>query len=225
MTLLMAAADRRVRVCLADDHAVLREGLRLLIDSQPDLTVTGEADSGPGAVSLVRTSRPDVLVTDLSMPGGSGLDAIPEVRRATPDTRIVVLSVHEEHAFVRRVLSVGADGYVLKRSAAAELIFAIRRVVAGGVYVDPVIASRLVLTTGARGQAARVGDALTERESEVVTLIARGYGNSEIAARLGISVKTVETHKTRIMDKMRFHSRADIVRYALAEGLLTPGRD
>jgi two-component system response regulator NreC len=210
---------RRIGVCLADDHRIVRDGLRLLIDRQPDMDVLGDVDDGDSAVALAVRLRPDVLVLDVSMPGRSGLDALPELRRIAPATRIVVLTVHEEQAYVRRLLAAGAHGYVLKRSAAGELIAAIRRIVDGESYVDSALASRLMLAE-ARRRSFRAADELTPRETEVVTLIARGFGNSEIAVRLGISVKTVESHRTRIMAKMHFATRADIVRYALSAGYL-----
>jgi DNA-binding NarL/FixJ family response regulator len=214
-------AAKQIRVCVIDDHAVLRDGLRLLIDAEADMSVVGESDSGASAAELVRRHQPDVLVIDISMPGGSGLNAVPQVTSQPSAPRVVVLSVHEEQGYVRRVLAAGALAYVLKRSAATELIEAIRRAANGSTHIDPILWSRIVVKQRVRPRGSSP-EQLTEREIEVVSLMARGYGNSEIADRLGISVKTVETHRTRIMARMGFRSRADLVRYALAEGLLTP---
>ena len=184
------------------------------------MRVVGEAGNGSDALDLVEQLRPDVLVLDLAMPVRSGIEVLPQLEHCQSHTSIVVLTVHEEQAYVRRVLAAGAAAYVLKRSAATELITAIRRVAAGGLYLDSVIASRLALRDR-RGRVSVATDALTPREIEVATLIARGFGNSEIAAQLVISVKTVESHRSRLMEKMQFRSRADIVRYALAQGWLS----
>jgi DNA-binding NarL/FixJ family response regulator len=211
--------DSPLRICLADDHAVVREGLRHVIDAQPDMVVVGEAADGEAALEAVRRHRPHVIVLDLSMPGLGGIATVPRLRDVDPALRVVVLTVHEERAYVRQLLAAGVHGYVVKRSAASALLEAIRWSRTDEPYVDSTVGPATSFGAGhGRGAASR--DSLTGREVEVLTLIARGFGNSEISSRLGISVKTVETHRARTMEKMGFRSRADIVRYALSAGLL-----
>jgi DNA-binding NarL/FixJ family response regulator len=215
-------AQRRLRICVADDHEIVRDGLKALIDAQPDLCVVGTAADGAGAVRMVRELQPDVLVMDVAMPGVNGIDATAQLTLDAAPARVVILSVHEDRSYFRRLIAAGARGYVLKRSAMANLIHAIRTVADGGLYVDPALASRVLFD--ARRAAPPDGGAgtdLTGRELQVLQLVARGLTNREIAEALVISVKTVETYKTRINEKMRFSSRADLVRYALRAGLLT----
>lgn len=209
--------SRAVRIGLAEDQQIVREGLKALVNAQPDLIVIGEAADGADAVALAGQLRPDVLVMDIAMPTMNGLEATAQLTREVPETRIVVLSVHEDRAYFRRLIAAGACGYVLKRSAAAQLIEAIRRVAAGGLYIDRALATRFPAAHDPSG--GRTGD-LTARELEILSLAAAGHGNREIASRLGISVKTVETHKTHINEKMGFGSRADLVAYAVRRGLL-----
>ncbi|MEO2087900.1 MAG: response regulator transcription factor [Gemmataceae bacterium] len=207
-----------LRVLLADDHAVVRAGLKALLDAQPDLSVVGEAADGLTAVELAGQLQPDVAVVDVSMPGLGGGEVTEGIARDYPRVRVVALTAHEESGYVRRLLAAGAAGYVLKRSAADELVRAVRAVAAGEGYLDPGVAGGVV---------ERLRDApppataeLSERETEVVRLIAHGYSNKEIAAKLGLSVKTVETYKTRSLEKLGLRSRVDIVRYAAGRGWL-----
>jgi DNA-binding NarL/FixJ family response regulator len=211
----------KIRVLLADDHAIVREGLKFLINSQEDMQVIGEAGDGPSALSLTAELNPDVVVVDVSMPGLNGADVTTQLRNAHPDRKVLVLTVHEEKGYLRLLLEAGASGYVLKRAAAAELVQAIRSVADGRTYLDPALAASVVdeyvhPTVEREASTAE----LSEREAEVVRLIALGYSNKEIAAQLKVSVKTVETYKTRSMEKLHIRSRVDIVRYAVRRGWL-----
>jgi DNA-binding NarL/FixJ family response regulator len=210
----------RLRIVLADDHAIVREGLRALIDRQSDMEVIGEAADGREAIEVIERVHPDVVVMDLSMPVMNGTRAAKELMWRHPDLKILALTVHEERSYLRELLEAGASGYLLKRVAAEELVHAIRRVAEGGVYVDgrliPDVLDRFFRTPG--NQAKAEGRALTPREEEVIRLIARGYSNKEIGAQLSVSVKTVETHKARATEKLDIHNRAGIVRYAMQQG-------
>lgn len=213
-----------IRVLLTDDHAVLRAGLRMLIDAQPDMTVVGEASSGVEALRLCRQTRPHVVLMDLTMPGMSGIETTAEIRRACPEARVLVLTMHDDPAYLRSVLAAGAAGYVLKRAAEVELLSAIRITHRGGTFLDPAIADAVVaeaLGRRPRNRGAPVpSDSLSEREREVLRLVAEGHTNQQVADRLSLSVKTVETYRARSMDKLGLRTRADLVRYALATGLL-----
>jgi DNA-binding NarL/FixJ family response regulator len=208
----------KLRVLLADDHAVVRAGLRALIVAEPDLVVVGEAADGEEAVALAVALAPDVLVLDISMPKMHGVAAAERVRAECPRVRAVALSAHEDRGYVLRMLAAGANGYVLKRAAASELVRAIRAVASGGTYLDPAVAGGVV---GPPTGPPPAGIALSEREAEVVRHIARGYSNKEIAARLGVSVKTVETYKARSLEKLGLHGRVELVRYACERGWLS----
>jgi DNA-binding NarL/FixJ family response regulator len=219
----MAPDDAVLRVVLADDHAVVREGLKALVNAQSDMQVVGEAGDGESAVRAARTLAPDVLVMDLSMPVLGGAEATMRVRQESPGVKVLVLTVHEERPYLTQLLRAGASGYVLKRAAAAELVHAVRVVAAGGTYIDPSVASAVVEGyLDAEQQAAdeATDDALSPREREVLVGIARGFSNKEIAATLAVSVKTVETYKVRMSEKLGLRSRVDIVRYAAAQGWL-----
>lgn len=209
----------KCRVFLIDDHGVLRHGLRLLIDSQPDMEVVGETDRGRGAAeAVIRAGGADVVVLDVSMPDTTGPSIAAELRDALPSTKIVTLTRHGEKAYVQQMLQNGANGYVLKQTAGDVLIAAIRTVLGGGTYLDPAVAGKMFESIAAvRGA---VSDELTSREREVLTMVAYGHTNKEIAATLGITVKTVETHKANGMQKLDITSRADLVRYALSQGWL-----
>jgi DNA-binding NarL/FixJ family response regulator len=213
---------KKIRVLLADDHTVVRQGLRALVNAQPDLEVVAEAGDGRTALQLAAETQPDVAVLDFTMPELNGAQAAERLRQVSPATRALALTVHEDASYLKQILQAGAGGYVLKRSAAEELIHAIRSVAAGGVYLDPALASRIVANLV--GEAVEGGDAatglLSERETEVLRLISTGFTNKEIASRLGISVKTVETYKARSMQKLNLHSRVDIIRYAMSRGWL-----
>lgn len=212
-----------LRVVLADDHAVVREGLKSLINSQPDMIVVGEADDGESACRVAMELLPDVLVIDLSMPLLGGAEATARIRRDSPQVKVLALTIHEERAYLRQLLRAGASGYVLKRAATADLVRAVRIVAAGGTYLDPAVAGGLVEDyLDADAAAAQVhDDPLSEREREVLIGIAQGYSNKEIAAQLALSVKTVETYKARMAEKLGLRSRVEIVRYAVARGWLS----
>ena len=204
-----------IRVVLVDDHAVLREGLKALLSAQPGLTVVGEAADGQAAYELIVRVRPDVVVMDLSMPHLSGAQTTEQLHVTCPEVRVVALTVHEDRIWLHRLLSAGAAGYVLKRSAADELIRAIRTVARGGMYLDPSLTGKLI--GGFVHHPDRPGEAveLSDREVTVARLTAQGYSIKEIAAQLDVSSKTVETYKARAMEKLGAHSRADLVRYAV----------
>ena len=213
-----------IRIVIADDHAVVRDGLRALIQAQPGIEVVGEAESGEAALQQTLQHQPDVVLLDLSMPRG-GPTVAARIARECPGARVVVLTMHEERGYVTRLLQAGAAGYVLKRTASADLVRAIRTVAGGGSYVDPSLAGTLLSQPGhsprARAQdAGRIAD-LTPREAEVLRLVARGHTNKEIAESLTISVKTVETHKASGMAKLGLSSRAALVRFAIGERWLS----
>jgi len=211
-------ADRdQTTVVIADDHTVVRQGLRLLIDNEEGLQVIAEAGSVPDAERLTRAHRPSVLVLDLNMPGGSSLEAIPRLREAAPDTSIVVLTMQDDPAFARQALRSGALGFVLKEAADEELLEAIRLAAAGDTYLNPRLGARLAAQPS---EPAGPPDDLTEREVEVLRLIALGHTNTEMAQQLFLSTRTVETHRAHIQQKLRRTSRAELVRYALEHGLV-----
>lgn len=210
------AASKTIRIVLADDHAVVRSGLRLLLDSEPDFEVVAEAGDLEAAQRYVRGHHPDVLVLDLNMPGGSSLEAIPTIRQQMPQTQIVVLTMQQEPAFARRALGAGAIGYVLKEAADDELVEAVHRAAAGESYLNPRLGARL-----ASEPPPGPPDDLSEREVDVLRLIALGHTNAEIAGKLYLSVRTVETHRAHIQQKLNLSSRAELVGYALRRGLVT----
>jgi DNA-binding NarL/FixJ family response regulator len=219
----MEILKNKLRIVLADDHAIVREGLRALIDRQTDMEVVGEAADGRAAIEVTERLLPDVVVMDLSMPVLNGTRAAKELMHRNPTLKILALTVHEERSYLRELLEAGASGYLLKRAAPEELVHAIRRVAEGGVYVDgqlmPDVLDRSFRTLGKEGRPE--SRALTPREEEVMRLIARGYSNKEIAGQLSVSVKTVETHKARATEKLDIHNRAGIVRYAMQQGWMT----
>jgi len=211
----------RLRVLLVDDHNLLREGLKLLVNAQPDMVVVGEAQDGPSACRLAQELVPEIILMDISMPGGSGLPATERIKEICPDAKIIILTRHAEKTYIWQMLQRGASGYVIKRAAADELIHAIRSVAVGGVYVDPSIAGQVMngLVQNPSYDAQQTGS-LSDREIEVLRMTAWGHANKEIAGTLNISIKTVETHKTHIMQKLSLKSRAELVRYALRQGWL-----
>ena len=211
----------KLRVFLADDHAVVREGLKALVNAQPAMAVVGEAADGLTACAQVVLLAPDVVVMDVSMPGLSGSQATARLRLECPAVRVLALTVHEDRGYLRQLLAAGAAGYVLKRAAPEELIQAIRAVAAGGVYIDPNMAGKVL--GGFVRQADGAGAELSEREAEVARQTAAGHSNKEIAARLDLSVKTVETYRARAMEKLGLRGRADLVRYAVQQGWLQGG--
>ena len=211
-----------LRIVLADDHAVVREGLKSLLNGQPDMRVVGEAADGEAACQVTLALAPDVLVMDLSMPLLSGAEATARVRRESPGVKVLALTVHEERAYLTQLLRAGASGYVLKRAAAGELVRAVRAVASGARYVDPAMTGSLVdgYLDGHDVATQPVRGPLSNREREVLVRIARGFSNKEIAAELGLSVKTVETYKGRMAEKLGLRSRVEIVRYVTRQGWL-----
>jgi two-component system response regulator NreC len=204
-----------IRIVLADDHAVVRSGLRMLLDSESGFEVVAEASDVDTAARYVRGHRPTVLVLDLNMPGGSSLEAIPAIRSESPQTQIVVLTMQQEPAFARQALASGALGYVLKEAADEELVEAVRRAAVGESYLNPRLGARIA----AEPPVGRPDD-LSEREVDVLRLIALGHTNAEIAEQLFLSVRTVETHRSHIQQKLRLSTRAELVGYALDRGLI-----
>jgi two-component system response regulator NreC len=208
-----------VRVLLVDDHAVVRAGLALLLNAEDDLETVGEAGTAKEAIFEARASKPDVVLLDVVMPGESGLDVLPQLLHELPETKVVMLSMEDDPRYVREAFAAGASGYVLKEAADVELVAAIREVAGGGRYVNPELGARLVSAASEEERRAEE-DPLSDREREVLRLLALGHTNQEIAEQLFISVRTAETHRAHIMQKLRLASRAELVRYALAEGLL-----
>jgi len=218
----------KIRILLVDDHAILRAGLRMLINSQPDMEVVSEAMDGHEALSKAREMKPDIALMDLTMPKTGGLQALEQLRQVCPATRILVLTMHDDPAYARSVLAAGGLGYVVKRAADSDLLTAIRAVYRGRTFVDPTLAGSLVQDL--LGKQASAGSAdrgvraslLSPREREVLHLLAQGYTNQQAAKWIMVSVKTVETYRARIAQKLGLHSRAELTRYALESGLLTP---
>jgi two-component system response regulator NreC len=213
-----------VRVVLADDHHVVREGLRALLEAEPDLTVAGEAADGLTTVHLVERVKPDVLVVDVMMPALNGLEVTRQVVRRSPDTRVIVLSMYSDESYVMEALKNGAAGYVLKSSTRSDLVQAIREVMAGKRYLSAPLSARAIEAYVERAKDTEVGayDTLTSREREVLQLAAEGHTSAEIAARLSISPRTAETHRSAMMRKLGLRRQADLVRYALRRGILPP---
>jgi len=211
-----------IRVLLADDHAIVREGLKSLISQQNDMQVVGEASDGRTAHRLVQDLTPDVVVMDVSMPELGGAAATAEIRRDFPGCRVVALTVHEGEGYLHQLLQAGASGYVLKRSAAEDLVRAVREVAAGGTYLDPKAAGQILGSIARPSKAAETSEQqLTSRETEVIRLLARGHINREIAELLDLSIKTIEVHKARALEKLGLRTRADLVRYAIQHNWLS----
>jgi two-component system, NarL family, response regulator NreC len=208
-----------IRVLVVDDHAVVRSGLRLLIDAEDDMQTVGEAGTVRDAIFEARTAEPDLILMDVVMPGESGIEGLPKLLHEHPHVKVLVLSMQDDPRYVREAFAAGASGYVLKEAADAEVVTAIREVAAGGRYVHPELGARLVAAEADAARAAEE-DPLSEREREVLRLLALGYTNQEIAKQLFISVRTAETHRAHVMQKLRLQSRAELVRYAIARGLL-----
>src|SRR3954449_1680234 len=208
-----------IQVLIVDDHAVVRAGIKLLLVREEDMEPVGEAGSGREAVFEARSLKPDVILMDVVMPDGNGLEVIPTLLRERPETKILVLSMQDDPRYVREAFAAGASGYVLKEAADNEVVAAVREVAGGGRYVHPELGARLVAAESEERRRAEE-DPLSERESEVLRLLALGHTNQEIAKKLFISVRTAETHRAHIMQKLRLQSRAELVRYALDQGLL-----
>ena len=211
------APDTQIKIVIADDHAIVRSGLRMLLDAEEDMHVVAEAGDVPSALRYVRAHRPAVLILDLNMPGEPSLPAIPTVSEASPDTKVVVLTMQNDPAFAREALRGGALGYVLKEAADAELVEAVRMAAQGRTYLHPELGARLAAEPP---KPEGPPDDLTEREVEVLRLIALGHTNNEIAGQLYLSVRTVESHRAHIQQKLRLSTRAELVRYALDHELI-----
>ena len=212
----------KLRIILAEDHETIRDGLKLLVNSRSDMEVVGEADNGRTALQLAKEFSPDVIVMDISMPELNGLQATKKLKDKSPQVKVLILTRHSEPGYLQELLQAGASGYVLKQSKSEELIRAILAVAAGQTYLDPAVTERAVTQLRESGQVPhKTPNAnLTAREADVLRLIALGYVNKEVAARLNLSIKTVEAHKSNAMNKMGMKSRVDIVRYAILQDWL-----
>jgi two-component system response regulator NreC len=210
---------KAIRVLIVDDHAVVRSGLHLLLDAEDDIEVIGEAGDVKEAIFEARAKKPDVVLMDVIMPGETGIEGVPQVLKEAPGSNVLVLSMQDDPRYVREAFAAGASGYVLKEAADAEVVGAVREIAAGGKYVHPALGARLV-TAEAEAKAREDADPLSEREREVMRLLALGHTNQEIAQMLYISVRTAETHRAHIMQKLRLSTRAELVRHAIEQGLL-----
>jgi DNA-binding NarL/FixJ family response regulator len=216
---------KKLRILLAEDHEMVREGLKSIINAQPEMEVVGEASDGGRAIARAKELRPDIIVMDISMPKVNGLEAMAKLKQVCPQVKVLTLTRHTDIGFLQQLLGAGASGYVLKQSPSSELIQAIRAVASGGSYLDPAITNKVINGYVSRQATlnAELRGNLSEREEEVLRLIAWGYSNKEIAAKLDISVKTVEAHKSNSMRKLDLRSRIDVVRYALLRDWLKEG--
>jgi two-component system, NarL family, response regulator NreC len=215
----------RIRLLLVDDHEVVRSGLRMLLENQADLKILGEADTGKQALEMVETLNPDVVIMDITLPDISGIEATRRIKEAHPDMAVVALTIHEDQQYFFEMLQAGASGYVPKRAAPDDLITAIRAAHRGETYIYPSLAKLLVgdfLSRSGEGDAKEAINGLTPRESEVLSLLAEGKTNDEIADLLSISVHTVARHRENLMGKLGLHSRSELVKYAIRKGLIKP---
>ncbi|MGH2364110.1 MAG: response regulator [Chloroflexota bacterium] len=218
-----AAAPTKIRVLVADDHAILRDGIRLLLRSQPDIEVVGEAADGKDALQKAQELHPGVVLMDIGMPVVNGLEATFQIKRALPDTKVLILTQHDNDEYVHRILQAGASGYVLKRSAGAELVSAILAVDRGNAFLYPSMTKGLVLDYLKRAEAGEEHasyDRLTERERQILKMIAEGSTNQQIADLLCLSVKTVQAHRGHLMEKLSMHDRTELVKYAIRKGII-----
>jgi DNA-binding NarL/FixJ family response regulator len=213
-----------IRVLIVDDHAVVRSGLRRVLDAEPDIETVGEAATAERAIFEAIETKPDVVLLDVMMPGTTGIDGMPALLQAVPAAKVLVLSMQDDPRYVREAFDAGASGYVLKEAADTEVVGAIRAVAGGESYVHPSLGAKLFAAQSEERRRAEQ-DPLSEREREVLRMLALGHTNQEIAKQLFISVRTAETHRAHIMQKLQLGSRAELVRYALAEGLLDPRQD
>jgi two-component system response regulator NreC len=213
----------KIRILLADDHTILRAGLKMMLNAQPDMEVVGEAQDGRQSIHEAQRLQPDIVLMDITMPDMNGIEATKQIKRLLPDIKVLILTMHEHDEYVFQALRAGASGYMLKEAADTDLISALRVIQSGQFYLSPTAQSVMV---GDYLQRVRTGEekdsysSLTEREREILKLVAEGHTNNQIAERLVISPKTVDTHRTHIMDKLNLHSRAELVKYAMRRGLL-----
>jgi two-component system response regulator NreC len=214
---------QKIRVFLADDHAVLRTGLKMFINSQDDMVCVGEAGNGKSTLALVRQLRPDLVLLDLSMPGLGGLEALPEIIKQAPETRVLILTMHTEEDYLHQAIKQGAAGYILKQAVDQELLSAIRATMRGEVYIHPAMTRALLdqMISSVQQPEERMEVTLSDREREVLQWVARGYTNQEVADQLSLSVKTIETYRSRATTKLGLKSRAALVRYAQQQGWLS----
>jgi DNA-binding NarL/FixJ family response regulator len=209
-----------IRVAVADDHPVVLAGIKALLQGAPEIVLLGDATTGKGAIELIQRTMPDIAVIDISLPDISGLEIARCIAETCPAVKLLALTVHEDRAYVQLLLQAGVRGYILKRSAAEDLVRAVRAVAAGGVFLDPEVADKALAETSRNGSASPDKELLSQREGEVLKMTAQGFSNKEIAARLDVSIKTVETYKARASEKLNLRTRVDIVRYGVTHGWL-----
>ena len=213
----------KIKILVVDDHAIVREGVRMILAKESDLEVVGEAGDGQQALELTERVRPDVVIMDISMPGMGGIEATQTVRARHPEVQVLALTMHEDESYVFQLLRAGAAGYVLKRAAAQDLVQAVRASAKGEAFLNPSVARKVVedyLRRVETGEERARYDGLTTREKEILTLIAQGLSNQQIAEKLFISIKTVQTHRAHILEKLGLHDRTELVRYAIRKGLI-----
>ena len=222
----MPSRTHKIRVMIVDDHAILRAGLKMLVNAQPDMEVVSEAPAGEKAVQTAQETRPDVALLDLTMPRVGGMQALRQLTRNCTETRVLVLTMHDDPAYLRSALAAGASGYLLKRAVDAELLAAVRAVHRGGIFLDPRLANVLVQDVLAKRDRKagpeRAVNILSDREIQVLSLVARGHTSAQIAKEISVGVKTVETYRARFAEKLGFRTRSDVIRFAVQMGLLTP---
>ncbi|MEW5981005.1 MAG: response regulator transcription factor [Acidobacteriota bacterium] len=210
----------RIRVLIADDHAIVRDGIKALLNLADDIEVVGEAGDGREAIERVSALEPDVVLMDIAMPGLGGLEATIEIKKTHPRTKVLVLSQYEDREYIRRFLKIGVSGYVLKKSAGTDLTGAVRAAFRGGLVLDPEVAREAMQDAGRHDAEGDPYESLTDREKQVLKLVAEGHSNKEIAELLNISVKTAMSHREHVMDKLGLHSRTELIKFALREGII-----
>jgi len=213
----------KTKILVVDDHAIVREGVRMILAKESDLEVVGEAGDGEQALELTERLRPDVVIMDISMPGMGGIEATQTIRTRHPEVQVLALTMHEDESYIFQLLRAGAAGYVLKRAAAQDLVQAVRAAAKGEAFLYPSVARKVVedyLKRVEMGEERQRYDGLTAREKEILTLIAQGLSNQQIAEKLFISIKTVQTHRAHVLEKLKLHDRTELVRYAIRKGLI-----